>query len=59
MANANLELSAVIGIPDAVDDLFVPLKVKIDGQGGIGISVDDDMGLLDYEERNDEEAAQR
>ena len=59
VANANLELSAVIGMPDAVDDLFVPLKVKIDGQGGIGISVDDDMGLLDYEERNDEEAAQR
>ncbi|MBO7139139.1 MAG: DUF4738 domain-containing protein [Prevotella sp.] len=55
VANANLVLSAVIGMPDAVDDLFVPLKVKIDGQGGLGISVDDDMGLLDYEERNDEE----
>lgn len=55
VANGNLVLSAVIGMPDAVDDLFVPLKVKIDGQGGLGISEDDDMGLLDYEERNDEE----
>ena len=58
VAGPNLELSAVIAMPDAIDDLFIPLKLKIDGMGGLGITEDNDMGLLDYEERDDEEAAQ-
>ncbi len=55
--NACLEFSAVVAMPDAADDLFVPLKVLIDAQGGLSISPDDDMGMLDYEDadENDEE----
>ena len=54
---ACLEFSAVVAMPDAADDLFVPLKVLVDAQGGLCISPDDDMGMLDYEDvdENDEE----
>lgn len=55
VADACLEFSAVIGMPDALDDLFIPLKMKIDAQGGLGIKVDDDMGMLDYEDSHNEE----
>lgn len=46
----NLEFSVVVAMPDAVDDLFIPLKLVIDNLGGIGISEDDDMGMRDYED---------
>ena len=44
-----MKFTAVIGMPDAVDDLFVPLELSVDSQGGIGIRKNDDMGLLDYD----------
>ena len=49
-----LEFSVVVAMPEAVDDLFVPLELTIDSQAGINIRVDDDMGMLDYEEDADE-----
>lgn len=50
-----LEFSVVVAIPDAVDDLFVPLELGIDNQGGISIKLDDDMGMRDYEDNDEEE----
>ena len=52
---ARLEFSAVVAMPDAADDLFIPLKVLIDAQGGLSISPDDDMGMLDYEDVDENE----
>lgn len=49
-----LEFSVVIGLPDAIDDVFVPLDLVIDRQGGVSISRDDDMDMLDYNERDEE-----
>ena len=48
-----LEFSVVIGLPDAVDDVFVPLELIIDRQGGISITRDDDMDMLDYDDRDE------
>ena len=53
--NSGVEFSVVIALPDAVDDVFVPLELIVDRQGGVSISRDDDMDMLDYDERNDEE----
>lgn len=45
--NAGIEFSVVIALPDALDDMFVPLEMVIDRQGGISISRDDDMDMLE------------
>ena len=50
---AGLEFSVVIALPDAVDDVFVPLDLVIDRQGHISITRDDDMDMLDYDDRLD------
>jgi hypothetical protein len=55
LAESGIEFSVVIALPDAVDDVFVPLELIVDRQGGVSISRDDDMDMLDYDERNDEE----
>ena len=52
---AGMKFSVVIALPDAIDDVFVPLEMVIDAQGGINITRDDDMDMLDYEERDDNE----
>ena len=43
-----MRFSVVIGLPDAVDDVFVPLALSVNNMGGISIRQDDDMGMLDY-----------
>lgn len=48
LENSGIEFSVVIALPDAVDDVFVPLELVVDRQGGISISRDDDMDMLDY-----------
>lgn len=53
-----VDFSVVIALPDAVDDVFVPLELVIDRQGAVSISRDDDMDMLDYvfdEEGTDDE----
>lgn len=53
VSGQNLKFSVVIGLPDALDDVYVPLEMSIDGQGGLGIRQTDDMNLredLDAEE---------
>lgn len=52
--NRGIEFSVVIALPDAVDDVFVPLELVVDRQGGISITRDDDMDMLDYDERDDD-----
>ena len=47
--NAKLKFIVVVSMPEATDDLFIPLKMTIDGQGGLSIIHDDDMGMLDYD----------
>ncbi|MBP5339165.1 MAG: DUF4738 domain-containing protein [Prevotella sp.] len=49
-----LRFSVVIGLPDAIDDVFVPLLLTVNNQGGISIRQDDDMGMLDYDEEDEE-----
>lgn len=51
-----LHFSVVVGLPDAIDDVYVPLQLTVNNQGGISIRQDDDMGMLDYEA--DEEKAE-
>jgi hypothetical protein len=46
-----LEFSVVVGMPDALDDVFIPLELVIDRQGAVSISRDDDMDMLDYDDR--------
>lgn len=53
--NSGIEFSVVVALPDAIDDVFVPLELVVDRQGGVSITRDDDMDMLDYDERNDEE----
>jgi len=48
-----LEFSVVVGLPDAIDDVFVPLELVVDRGGNITISRNDDMDMLDYDDRND------
>jgi hypothetical protein len=48
-----LEFSVVVGMPDALDDVFIPLELVIDRQGAVSISRDDDMDMLDYDDRED------
>ena len=50
---SKLDFSAVVAMPDALDDLFMPLDLGIDSQGGISIKLDDDMGMRDYEDEDD------
>lgn len=51
-----MEFSVVVGLPDALDDVFVPLKLTVDRQAGVHISKNDDMDMLDYDGgENDEE----
>lgn len=50
-----MEFSVVVAMPEAVDDLFLPLELTIDSQEGITIKKDDDMGLRDYEDEDDAE----
>lgn len=49
-----LGFSVVVALPDAIDDVFVPLKLIIDREGTISISRDDDMDMLDYVDVEDE-----
>ena len=48
-----MEFSVVVGLPDALDDVFVPLELVVDRMGNITISRDDDMDMLDYDDRED------
>ena len=52
---AKLEFSVVVAMPEAIDDLFLPLELTIDSQGGISIRQDDDMGMRDYENDADDD----
>lgn len=45
-----LVFSVVVAMPDALDDLFVPLALCLDSQGDISVRPDDDMGLRGYED---------
>ena len=54
LENAGIEFSVVIALPDAIDDMFVPLELVVDRQGGVSISRDDDMDMLDYDDRDEE-----
>jgi hypothetical protein len=45
-----LRFSVAVAMPEAADDLFVPLDMKIDNFGSINIQKDDDMGLKDYDD---------
>ncbi|MBQ7683814.1 MAG: DUF4738 domain-containing protein, partial [Bacteroidaceae bacterium] len=47
VSGQNLKFSVVIGLPDALDDVYVPLEMTIDSQGGLGIRQTDDMNLRD------------
>lgn len=51
----NLKFSVIVAMPEATDDLFVSLEMDIDSQGGLAISHDDDMGMLDYDRYEGEE----
>jgi hypothetical protein len=42
-----LKFSVVVGLPDAIDDVFIPLEMTIDSDGGLGIRQTDDMSLRD------------
>lgn len=56
--NAGLEFNVVVGMPDAIDDLYMPLEMTIDRQGGIHIERDNDMDMRDYDnvdELNDDD----
>ena len=52
--NGKLEFSVVIALPDAIDDMFIPLEMTVDRNGIINIREDDDMDMLDYVEDEDE-----
>ena len=52
--NGKLEFSVVVALPDAVDDVFIPLEMTVDRNGIINIREDDDMDMLDYVEAEDE-----
>ena len=53
--NSALEFSVVVGMPDAPDDLFVPLKMTIDRQGAVRVEKDDDMDMLDYDDDDEDD----
>lgn len=48
--NGRLEFSVVIALPDAIDDVFVPLELSVDRHGQMSVARDDDMDMLGYEE---------
>jgi len=48
-----MEFDVVIALPDAVDDLFVPLDLVVDRQGTVRVEVNNDMDMLDYETDDD------
>lgn len=50
-----VKFSVVIAMPDAVDDLFIPLEMTIDSDGGLGIRKNDDMNLRDDYDASDED----
>ena len=52
--DGKLKFSVVVALPDAVDDMFVPLEMTIDHNCVINIREDDDMDMLDYVEAEDE-----
>ena len=51
--NSAMEFMVVIGLPDAADDLFVPLELIVDRQGSIKIELNNDMDMLDYDVDDD------
>lgn len=53
--DGKLEFSVVIALPDAVDDVFIPLEMTVDKQGVINIRQDNDMEMLDYVDTSEEE----
>lgn len=48
-AGSALEFSVAVAMPEAADDLYIPLDMTIDSQGGVSIRKDDDMGMKDYD----------
>lgn len=52
--DGKLEFAVVVALPDAVDDVFIPLEMTVDRQGVIQISRDDDMDMLDYQSDDDD-----
>lgn len=44
-----LKFSVVIALPDAIDDVFIPLEFKLDRQGAVSIARDEDLDILGYE----------
>lgn len=55
VVSQGLRFSVVIAMPDAVDDLFIPLEMIIDSDGGLGIHKNDDMNLRDDYDVSDED----
>lgn len=53
--NSAMEFMVVIGLPGAVDDLFVPLELTVDRQGSIKIEVSNDMDMRDYDVKDDDD----
>lgn len=52
--NSAMEFMVVIALPNAVDDLYVPLELTVDRQGAIKIELDNDMDMLDYDVDDDD-----
>ena len=44
-----VEFMVAVGLPGAVDDLFVLLDLTVDRQGTVRIEVNNDMDMLDYD----------
>ena len=47
VSGKQLKFSVVVGLPDAIDDVFIPLEMSIDSEGGLGIRQTDNMDLRD------------
>ncbi len=48
-----MEFSVVVGLPDALDDVFVPLELVVDRFANIAISRDDDMDMRGNDDDDD------
>ena len=49
-----MEFSVVVGLPDALDDVFVPLELVVDRFANIAISRDDDMDMRGNDDDDDD-----
>lgn len=50
-----LKFSVVIALPDAIDDVFIPLKYTVDRQAAVSISRDEDLDILGYDNYDENE----